>query len=60
MKSLKHIMIASFLLSTVASIAQTKNQKTETVKIYGNCEMCESTIEKAGNMKNQSNVDWDT
>ena len=38
--------------------AQTKNQKTETVKIYGNCEICESTIEKAGNLKNQSIVDW--
>ncbi|QHI36171.1 hypothetical protein IMCC3317_15300 [Kordia antarctica] len=40
-------------------IAQIKNQKNESVKIYGNCGMCESTIEKAGNMKNQSNVDWD-
>jgi len=38
--------------------AQTKNQKTETVKIYGNCEICKSTIEKAGNLKNQSIVDW--
>ena len=38
--------------------AQTKNQKTETVKIYGNCEICEITIEKAGNLKNQSIVDW--
>ena len=38
--------------------AQTKNQKIETVKIYGNCEICESTIEKAGNLKNQSIVDW--
>ena len=60
MKRIKYILIASFLLSTIASNAQTKNQKTETVKIYGNCGMCESTIEKAGNMKNQSNVDWDT
>lgn len=47
------------VLSTVVCNAQTKNKKTETVKIYGNCGMCESTIEKAGNLKNQSNVDWD-
>ena len=47
------------MLSTLAFNAQTKNQKTETVKIYGNCGMCENTIEKAGNMKNQANVDWD-
>lgn len=59
MKSLKFIMIATIVLSTTACNAQAKNQKTETVKIYGNCGMCESTIEKAGNMKNLSNVDWD-
>lgn len=59
MKSLKYIMIASIVLSTSAFNAQSINQKTETVKIYGNCGMCESTIEKAGNMKNQSNIDWD-
>lgn len=52
--------MAIIVLSTTAFNAQTKNQKEETVKIYGNCGMCESTIEKAGNMKNQSNVDWDT
>lgn len=47
------------VLSATAFNAQIKNEKTETVKIYGNCGMCKSTIEKAGNMKNQSNVDWD-
>jgi len=59
MNSLKYLMIASVLLSALVCNAQSKNQKTETVKIYANCEMCESTIEKAGNMKNQANVDWD-
>jgi copper chaperone CopZ len=38
--------------------AQLKNAKTETVKIYGNCEMCEKTIETAGNRKNIAKVDW--
>tara|TARA_R110001592_G_scaffold337033_1_gene622971 strand:- start:5860 stop:6699 length:840 start_codon:yes stop_codon:yes gene_type:complete len=52
-------MVAIVMLSTFAFNAQIKNQKTETVKIYGNCGMCESTIEKAGNLKNQANVDWD-
>ena len=51
-------MIALFVLSITACNAQTKNQKTETVKIYGNCGMCKSTIEKAGNLKKQSIVDW--
>mgnify|MGYP003631862150 CR=1 FL=1 len=58
MKSLKYLLIASIVLSTVACYAQAKNQKIEIVKIYGSCEKCENTIEKAGNMRNQSNVDW--
>ena len=58
MNSLKSLMIAIIMLSSVAGIAQSKNQKTETVKISGNCGMCKSTIEKAGNMKNQSTIDW--
>lgn len=59
MKSLKYLVTALIVLSATACNAQTKNQKAETVKIYGNCGMCESTIEKAGNIKNQANVDWD-
>jgi len=38
--------------------AQMKNAKTVSVKIYGNCEMCEKTIETAGNVKNVAKVDW--
>lgn len=56
--SLMKIMIAiSVLLSTTGS-AQIKNAKTESVKIYGNCGMCETKIEKAGNIKKIANVDW--
>lgn len=58
-KSISKILVAIIvLLSYTSCNAQIKNQKTETVKIYGNCGMCKSTIEKAGNMKNQANVDW--
>lgn len=46
------------MLSFIACNAQIKNSKTETVKIYGNCGMCKSTIEKAGNLKKVANVDW--
>ena len=45
-------------LSFTACNAQIKNAKTTTVKIYGNCGMCESTIEKAGNIKKVAEVDW--
>ena len=55
----KNIVIIFIVLSATAFKAQTENQKIETVKIYGNCGVCESTIEKAGNMKNRSKVDWD-
>ncbi|MGN6440091.1 MAG: DUF3347 domain-containing protein [Agriterribacter sp.] len=52
------ITTAMFLASATAAISQTKNVKTETVKIYGNCGRCEATIEKAGNVKNVAKVDW--
>ncbi len=48
MKSLI-LLIAVALLSASVSQAQIKNAKTETVKVYGNCGMCKTTIEKAGN-----------
>jgi len=38
--------------------AQIKNAKTENVKIYGNCGMCETTIENVGNLKKVAQVDW--
>src|SRR6478735_9054668 len=59
MNSLKKIMMTIVLLSSVVlSNAQIKNATTESVKIYGNCGMCETKIEKAGSLKNISNVDW--
>lgn len=51
-------MAITLLLSFTACNAQIKNAKTETVKIYGNCGMCKSTIEKAGNIKKVAQVDW--
>ena len=51
-------MTITLLLSVIVMNAQIKNAKTETVKIYGNCGMCKTKIEKAGNLKNISKVDW--
>lgn len=39
--------------------AQIKNSKTETVKILGNCGMCKTNIEEAGNVKKKAKVEWD-
>lgn len=51
-------MATSMLLSFPLFSAQLDNSKTETIKIYGNCGMCKSTIEKAGNDKKTASVEW--
>ena len=59
MNLISKISAATILLFSFSSCnAQIKNAKTETVKIYGNCEMCEKTIEAAGNVKKVAEVDW--
>jgi copper chaperone CopZ len=59
MNSLKKIMmVALTVLAITQSNAQIKNAKIETVKIYGNCGMCKSKIDKAGSQKNIAEVVW--
>jgi copper chaperone CopZ len=59
MNIVSKISAATLLLFSFSSCnAQIKNAKTESVKIYGNCEMCEKTIETAGNIKKVANVEW--
>ncbi len=59
MNSFKKTMMAIvLLLSITLSNAQIKNAKTEAVKVFGNCGMCKTKIEKAGNLKNIAQVDW--
>ncbi len=57
MKSLLS-MIVIIMLSSTTLFAQIKNNKTDSVKVYGNCEMCKAKIEKAGTLKNISKVIW--
>ena len=55
-------LIALGVLASLFSInsqAQIKNAQTATVKIAGNCGMCESTIEKAADDNKVSKADWD-
>jgi copper chaperone CopZ len=53
------ILIAAVsLLSAATSQSQIDNAKTESIKVYGNCGMCETAIEKAVNKKNISSADW--
>ena len=53
-------VVATFLFSNTALAQNIANAKTETVKIYGNCGMCEKTIEKAAAQKGAAKADWDT
>lgn len=60
MKSIPKILVViTVLLSSINTYAQINNVKTETVHIYGECDMCKTTIEKAGNSKNVAKVEWD-
>jgi hypothetical protein len=52
------IMVAAVMLLSTSINAQIKNAKTETVKVYGNCGMCKTTIEKTGSIKKIAKVDW--
>ncbi len=50
-------IISLFLLSSVALFAQ---DKTEKLKVYGSCGMCETRIEKAVNgLEGVSSAEWD-
>ncbi len=52
------LMAFSVIISVTAAQAQIKNAKTKTVKVNGNCGMCETNIEKAANKKNISKASW--
>lgn len=58
MKLISQILVAFTLLVSSTSNAQIKNTKTETIKIYGNCDLCKGMIEKAGNLKKTAAVTW--
>ena len=49
----------AILFSFIACAVPIKNQKTEIIHIYGNCGICKSVIEKAGNIKKIAKVTWD-
>ena len=53
-----NLLVLAICLFTSACDAQIKNAKTETVKIAGNCGMCESTIEEAGSKKKIYKTSW--
>jgi periplasmic mercuric ion binding protein len=57
MKSIKLIMLAVVALISTSLFAQTK---TDTIKVWGNCGMCENRIEKALKMEGVTRATWDS
>lgn len=58
MKSYTLLGLLALSISVNGAMAQIKNSKLVTVQISGNCGMCKSTIEKAGDVANESLVVW--
>lgn len=60
MSLLRKLVVPAFVLASSFHVhAQIKNAETITAKVSGNCGMCEATIEKAGTVKKESQVEWD-
>ncbi|OLY94536.1 Copper chaperone CopZ [Cnuella takakiae] len=56
MKNTKHLLLIIFLALATSVFAQ---DKTESVKVYGNCEMCKSRVEKAIQIDGVKKAGWD-
>lgn len=52
---MKTLLLAAFALLSLAASA---HDKTGTVKVYGNCEMCKARIEKAAKLDGVKKADW--
>lgn len=59
MKTLNTIMALAAMLVLASCSAQLKHAQTTTVRIDGDCPMCEKTIEKAAYVKGEAEADWD-
>lgn len=66
MKTVKIIVVALLAIALGSnSYAQTlnhsklKNTKTETIKVWGNCETCQARIEKAAKVDGVTKASWD-
>ncbi len=52
---MKYLLVAFSLVFTVSAFAK---EKTDTVKVLGNCESCKARIEKAAMASGASKADW--
>jgi periplasmic mercuric ion binding protein len=54
------ITTISDILIAQTTTAPSEKQKTETFKVWGNCNMCKNRIEKAVKSDGASGADWNT
>jgi hypothetical protein len=60
MNTIKSVALAIAVIFTVSGCqSKIKNARTETQKVYGNCDMCKKNIEAAGNKGGEAKVVWD-
>ena len=53
------VLMLFLVMHTTTSVnAHSKNKQTETFKVWGNCGMCEKTIEKSLKIKGISSAEW--
>lgn len=51
-------LIAAFLFSCFAFTANAQTTKTETIKVWGNCGMCKTTIERSAKKAGAKTAVW--
>jgi mercuric ion binding protein len=60
MKSLNIFLAIAMAFTSLTVNAQSKSSKTETVKVWGNCGMCQTRIEKAAKEVGATEAKWDS
>lgn len=55
MKQIRLLLMSAFTLFSLATFAQSK---TDTFKVYGNCNMCKNRIEKAAKLEGVTSAVW--
>ena len=58
MKSIK--FLTAILFITLSSVAFAAGNKTEAIKVSGNCESCKTRIEKAAKVEGVTKATWDS
>ena len=55
MKQIRLLLMSAFTLFSLATFAQSK---TDSFKVYGNCNMCKNRIEKAAKLEGVTSAAW--